>query len=43
MLISLSEFRTLVDNTRPRLMRDADPSDAKLFVGIQDEPHYQQD
>lgn len=41
MSISLSEFRTLVDSMHPRLKRDAEIEEAKAFVGIQDELHYQ--
>lgn len=41
MLISISEFRAMVDGVSPRLKHDADIEQAKLFVGLQDEPNYQ--
>lgn len=41
MLISLAEFRVLVDSVKPRLLKDASPEEVKVFVGISNEPNYQ--
>ncbi|MDQ4629304.1 hypothetical protein [Janthinobacterium lividum] len=41
MLISISDFRAMVDRMSPRLKHAADIEEAKLFVGLQGEPNYQ--
>ncbi|RFP10078.1 MULTISPECIES: hypothetical protein [unclassified Duganella] len=41
MLISLAQFRSLVDQTKPQLSNDTPPEVAKAFVGLQHEFYYQ--
>ena len=41
MLISLEEFRSLVNGMMPQISKSADPEAAKAFVGMQDTPNYQ--
>jgi hypothetical protein len=41
MLISISEFRAMVDSMSPRLNRNAEIEEARRFVGLQSESNYQ--